>query len=170
MGELSEKQSIEINVSAEKAWEIVGPNFVNIGNWGRGIIKSWENTDAPINIEGAPAGGRFCDVGKFGEADEKILHYDADKMEITWSAVISKMPGFVKNLKNQIKVESTGDNSCRVSTNITADLSGVGGLVMGGAITKNMIKLIAGFLKDWKAYAETGEVSDAKKRELEAIA
>ena len=43
MGKLDIKASIEINASAETAWEIVGPNFINIGDWGPGINKSWNN-------------------------------------------------------------------------------------------------------------------------------
>jgi len=45
-------------------------------------------------------GGRFCDVGKFGVADERIIQYNDQDKEISWSASISKMPSFVKNLQN----------------------------------------------------------------------
>ncbi len=34
MGKLDIKESIEINTSAEKAWEIIGPKFLNIADWG----------------------------------------------------------------------------------------------------------------------------------------
>lgn len=166
MRKLDIKESIEIDTPAAKAWGIIGPNFVNIADWGRGISKSWKNDDVPSSIQGAPAGGRFCDLGKFGIADEKIVHYDEQRREISWSASISKMPGFVKNLQNELKVEEINDNTCRVSTNITADLKGIGGFLMGGMMKKNMTKLLKGFVKDWKAYAETGEVSETKKREL----
>ena len=43
MGKLDIKETIEINTSAEKAWEIIGPNFLNIADWGRGMSKSWHN-------------------------------------------------------------------------------------------------------------------------------
>ena len=166
MSKLDVKESIEIDTPAAKAWEIIGPNFVNIADWGRGVSKSWKNDEASSLIEGAPAGGRFCDVGKFGIADEKIIHYSEQRREISWSARISKMPGFVKNLQNELKVEKINEDTCRVTTNITADLKGIGGLLMGGMIKKNMRKLLKGFVKDWKTYAETGEVSETKKREM----
>lgn len=166
MKTLDIKETIVINTPADKAWDVIGPNFLNIADWGRGIKKSWNNDSAPIQIEGAPAGGRFCDLGKFGVADERILHYNSDKREITWSAQSEKLPGFLKNLKNEIVVEPINDNSSRATTNITAGLTGVGGFLMGGPISKNFTKLLKGFVKDWKTYAETGEPSDTKKREL----
>ena len=166
MSKLDIKESIEIDTPAEKAWEIIGPNFVNIGDWGRGISRSWENDDIPTSIDGAPAGGRFCDLGKFGTADEKIVHYNEQQREISWTASISKMPGFLNNLQNELKVEEVNEDTCKVTTNITAELKGLGGLFMGGMIKKNFSKLLKGFVKDWKTYAETGEVSETKKREL----
>ena len=166
MGKLDIKETIEINTSAEKAWEIIGPNFLNIADWGRGISKSWNNDAATPSFEEAPAGGRFCDLGKFGIADERILHYSNSQKEITWSAGSDKLPGFLKNLQNALKVEKIDENICKVSTNITANLTGIGGLFLGGPIKKNFGKLLKGFVKDWKTYAETGEVSEAKGREI----
>ncbi len=32
MGKLNIKESIEINTGADKAWEIIGPNFLNIAD------------------------------------------------------------------------------------------------------------------------------------------
>ena len=166
MGKLNIKETIEINTSAEKAWEIIGPNFLNIADWGRGIGKSWNNDDVTPSIEGAPAGGRFCDLGKFGIADERVLHYSSSQKEITWSAGSDKLPGFLKNLQNALNVEEIDKNLCKVSTNITADLTGIGGFFLGGPVKKNFGKLLKGFVKDWKTYAETGKVSETKAREL----
>ena len=169
MGKLDIKESIEINTSGEKAWEIIGPKFLNISEWGRGISKSWNNDSLLPTVEGAPAGGRFCDLGKFGIADERILRYNAALKEITWSAQSEKLPGFLKGLQNALKVETINENTCQVSTNITADLTGVGGLLLGGTIKNNFTKLLEGFVKDWKTYAETGSVSETKQRELDNL-
>ncbi|PCJ64874.1 MAG: hypothetical protein COA58_11410 [Bacteroidetes bacterium] len=166
MGKLDIKESIEINTTAEKAWKIIGPNFLDIAAWGPGVNKSWNNDSVSTTFEGAPAGGRFCDLGKFGKADERIVHYDQEQKEITWSAEIDKMPSFLKGLQNALKVERISENSCRVSTNITADLIGLKGVLLGIPIKNNFTKLLKVFVKDWKIYAETGEVSESKKREL----
>ena len=166
MAKLDIKESIEINAVADKAWEVIGPNFLNIADWGRGINRSWINEKTATTFEGAPAGGRFCDLGKFGIADERILHYNHANKEITWSAGSDKLPSFLKTLQNALKVEIIDDNTSRVSTNITADMTGLGGLFLGGPIRKNFTKLLKGFVKDWKVYTETGETSDTKKREM----
>ena len=166
MGKLDIKESIEIKTNADKAWDTIGPNFLNIADWGRGINKSWNNDSVPTTIEGAPAGGRFCDLGKFGIADERILHYNDLHKEITWSARSEKLPGFLVGLQNELKVVGIDENTCRVTTNITADLTGIRGFILSAPIKSNFTKLLKGFLKDWKAYSETGLVSDTKKREL----
>ena len=166
MGKLDIKESIEIKTSAEKAWEIIEPNFLNIADWGRGISKSWNNNSVPATLEGAPAGGRFCDLGKFGIVDERILHYNDVQKEITWSASSEKLPGFLVGLQNELKVVEIDENTCQVTTNITAELTGIRGLLLGVPIKINFTKLLKGFVKDWKTYAETGEVSETKKREI----
>ena len=166
MGKIDIKKSIEISASAEKAWEIIGPNFLNIADWGRGVYKSWNNESVQKAFEGAPAGGRFCDLGNFGNSDEQIVHYDQSEKEITWSAKIDKMPSFLVGLQNALKVEKIDENSCRASTNISADLTGLRGMLLGTPIKRNFTKLLKGFLTDWKTYTETGELSETKKREV----
>jgi hypothetical protein len=166
MRKVSIKESCEIKTSDEVAWGIVGPNFLQIADWARGVNKSWKNELTPITIDGAPAGGRFCDLGSFGKADEQIIHFNDSLKEISWGAKISKLPKFVTKLQNNLKVEKLNEKTCLVSSNITAELKGLMGLIMGFYMKKNFTKLIKGFLKDWKAYAETGEVSETKKREI----
>ncbi len=160
MGKLDIKESIEIKTNAEKAWEIIGPNFLSIADWGRGISKSWNNDSIPATFEGAPAGGRFCDLGKFGIADERILHYNDGQKEIIWSAGSEKLPGFLVGLQNELKVVGIDENTCRATTNITAELTGIRGLILGTLIKNNFTKLLKGFVKDWKTYSETGLVSN----------
>jgi hypothetical protein len=166
MGKLNIKKEVMINVPATVAWELVGPGFINVSNWGRGVNSSWLNESAIKNFEEAPAGGRVCDVSGFGTVKEGILHYDSQKFEISWSANSDKIPGFVSKIRNDVKVEVIDENSCRVSINITADISGVMGFLMGGVMKKNFSKVMSGFLKDLKIYAETGQISEKKKSEL----
>ena len=169
MKKLDIKESIKINTSANKAWEIIGPNFLNIADWGRGISKSWNNDSVNSTFKGAPAGGRFCDLGKFGIADERILHYNDVKKEITWSASSNKLPSFLEDLQNELRVVEIDENACRVTTNVSAELTGIKGLLLGTLIKNNFTKLLKGFVIDWKTYSESGVVSDTKKRELDKL-
>lgn len=166
MGKLSITETIEVNTNALKTWDIVGPNFINIADWARGVTKSWEDESVPKRFENAPTGGRACEVVGMGKFEEIILHYDDSTYEISWSAKGDKMPGFISNLQNALKVEVMNDTSCRIHSNLTADLGGIMGFLMGFVLKKNFTKLIKGFLSDWKTYAETGNISETKKREI----
>ncbi len=165
MGQIDVRQSAKINASADKAWEAVGPQFLNIAAWARGVERSWDN-EALAKSDGAPAGGRFCQVGAFGQVNERIVHYDHDAHEISWVATAEKIPGFVKDLRNDLKVEAIDENTCRISTHLTANATGIMGLLMGPMMRKNFTKLLRGFIEDWKAYAETGSASVVKQKEL----
>lgn len=121
------EHSVEVKTNASKAWEVVGPNFLNIADWGVGINKSWENDSIETRFDEAPVGGRFCDIAGFGTFDERIIHYDSTKHEISWSASGENLPKFISGLQNALKVEIIDDNTCQVSSNITAKLNGVGG-------------------------------------------
>lgn len=46
MGKIDIRESVEVQVEAERAREIIGPNFLSIDKWGRGISKTWENETA----------------------------------------------------------------------------------------------------------------------------
>ena len=166
MGKLDIKESIEVKTNASKAWEIVGPNFLNISAWGRGVSRSWKNDTAPQNFADAPAGGRYCDVNGFGKFDERIIHFNSGKQEISWSATGKKLPGFASELQNALNVQAIDENTCRISSNLTANLHGLRGFFLGPVLKKNFSKLIHGFLEDWKTYAETDKVSERKQKEI----
>lgn len=166
MGKIDVKQEREVACSASKAWEVIGPGFVSISSWGRGVNKSWKNEDLQTRFVEAPAGGRYCDAAGFGLVDERIVHYSSDNYEISWTASADKMPGFLTNLQNQLAVKPVDDNHCIIQSNITADLSGFMGFIMKPMFNGNFNKLLKGFLYDWKIYAETGDVSEVKKKEL----
>ena len=167
MGKVDMRRSVEVKASALKAWELIGPNFLDIADWGRGVHKSWNNEKAVRKFSDAPSGGRHCEVAGFGKVDEEILHYDAAKHEITWSASAEKLPGFISGLQNALVVEAIDDNSCRARSNITANTSGIRGFLLGPILKKNLSKVLDGFMHDWKTYAETGRISETKQRELD---
>ena len=58
MKKLDINKSARVNVSASEAWQVIGPNFLNIADWGRGINKSWNNESVVKEFDDAPAGGR----------------------------------------------------------------------------------------------------------------
>lgn len=167
MKSLTIKQSRDIDVSTDICWDIIGPNFTKIADWGSGVYKSWENESAEKKFEKAPVGGRYCDVKGFGKFDERIIKYDPENFTISWSATGEKLPSFISNLHNNIVITKKNDNACTVTSTISADMKGFMGIIMGSFIHKKFTKQINGFLNDWKAYAETGKASENKQAEID---
>lgn len=159
------KASKEAYTSAKNAWEIIGPQFLNIADWSRGIHRSWINEKVPNNIEGAPAGGRYTFLGQYGTADERIIHYDAPNMEITWSARLSFLPNFVSSIRHALKVREIDNNLCLLTNIITVEANSYAALLLKKRFENQFRDGIDKFLIDWATYAETGEVSEAKKLE-----
>ena len=166
MSRLDIKKNVEVDTNASAAWDIIGPKFIHISNWARGVSKSWDDDSVHKDFENAPTGGRHCEVSGFGRFDEKITHFDGNKHEITWEATGEKIPKFIHGLHNEIKVEELDEKHCRIVSNISADLSGVVGFLLGFFVKMNFSKTLDGFLEDWKVYAETGHVSETKKKEM----
>ena len=169
MAKLDIVNSAEINANANVVWEILGPKFLQISEWACTIKSSTNNESVTKSFEDAPAGGRFCDVKGFGVIDERIIHYSSSKREITWSAASDKIPGFVSGLKNAFSINVIDDNNCRITSNITAEASGIQGFLLGGVMKKSFNKTLAGFFKDLKIYAETGAISEGKQKELAKV-
>jgi hypothetical protein len=165
MAQLRIQKSLKIRSNASKAWEIIGPNFLTISEWGSGIRRSWNNPDLAPKFENAPAGGRFCELTDLGTFDERILHFDQDKYEITWSAEGEKLPKFIFNLKNEISIRKLDEEHCVLHSTLSANLRGIKGLLLESMLKKTFSKQIDVFLMDWQNYAETGEISPGKKRE-----
>jgi hypothetical protein len=166
MSKLDIKKTIEIKTNASKTWDVIGPNFLNISDWARGVYKSWNNESVKKIKDNAPTGGRYCDLAKFGKFDEKITHFNQEKYEITWSATGEKLPKFISGLQNAFNVEKIDEYRCKITANISANLNGVIGFLMSSVLKKNFSKTVDGLLHDLKTYAETGQVSETKQKEL----
>lgn len=166
MAKINVENTAVVNAAADRAWEIVGPTFVDIYVWGPGIYRSWKNESIEKNFPDAPAGGRFCDLGKQGIFDERIMHYDKDRFEITWSAESDKLPGFISGLRNDVRVEAIDDSSCRISSHVSANALGPIGFLLARVIQKRFAKTLPEFLTSWKLYAETGQLTESKQREM----
>jgi Polyketide cyclase / dehydrase and lipid transport len=166
---MSIKTSTKINASADRVWEVIAKDFLNISKWARDVNASYDNFSTHSKPEGAPAAGRFCEVSGFGKVDEHILHYDNKKREITWTASADKMPGFVSKLQNAWTITQIDDSSAQVSSHLSADLTGLLGTIMYPLMKLNFSKLVKGFVVDLSTYAETNTVSSVKKKQLEKL-
>lgn len=170
MSNISIKNSVTIHASADRVWEIIATEFLEISKWARDVNDSYDNPSATTVPEGAPSGGRYCEVSGFGKVDEHIIHFDKNKQEIIWTAAADKMPGFVQDLQNAWTIKQVDENTAIVSSHLTANLTGFLGTIMAPLMKLNFSKLVRGFIEDLTTYAETGKVSQTKKKQLDKLA
>ena len=166
MRQLNVTSSSTINATADRVWEVLADDFLDIALWARDVNSSGDNHSSVSVPDGAPAGGRFCDVNGLGQVDERIVHFDSGSHEITWTANSDKLPGFVSGVQNALTIDKIDDNTSRVTSNLSADLSGFLGTIMAPMMRRNFSKLVAGFLEDLDVYAGTGQISKVKQRQL----
>ncbi|MCR9152714.1 MAG: SRPBCC family protein [Croceimicrobium sp.] len=163
------KLSEVINVSADDLWEIVGPGFTDAYVWSTAIDHSEGKGEA--QFEGATCNERYCDVNAsgFDKISEKLSLYNSENRELKYRA-FDGLPGFVTLAENHWEVIDLGAGKSQIRMTITMHMKPFMGWLMGGLFQKNLDKTLNSVMEDLKIYAETGEVSDAKKKRLQKLA
>lgn len=164
MGAISISKTDTINASAERLWEILSDEFTDVGLWASGVDHSGTNAEATEVPDGAQVGGRTCEVPGFGFTDERFTRYDAANKTFSFSVDAAKIPSFFKNLESTWKVDPLGPSSAKATTEITGEATGVLGAIMSPMMKRKFARLLEQGYEDLKVYAETGEVSDAKRK------
>ncbi len=72
----------------------------------------------------------------------------------------------MKKLRVEDFIEVTAYDRSNHSHHSQTKLNGITGLPAGTLLKRNFTKQITGFLKDWKIYSETGDISDTTKSEV----
>ncbi len=157
------RKSIQINKSADHLWDVLANGFENVGEWATPIAASRSNLQAGSPLPGASTAGRACDTS-FGPLTETITAFDEDQRSFTYIAD-SGLPGFVREGGNTWKVTPLGANKAEVSMDLKMDLKGLG-KVMTPMMKVSLRKQAGQILDDLKVYAETGKVSDRKRKAL----
>ncbi len=162
-------REIEINVSAEKLWEMVGPGFVEVYKWSSNVDHAEGSGES--EFEGAVCSKRGCDlnVKGFSKISEILTKYSADSMNLAYQ-VVEGMPGFVTFAENDWTVVDLGNGKSKLVMNATFKSKGLMGMMMNGMMEKKMRQTLDTVLNDAKVYAETGEVSKAKQDRIDQLA
>ncbi|WP_306641347.1 SRPBCC family protein [Sanyastnella coralliicola] len=159
------QKEITINVSAAELWEMVGPGFVDVYKWSSNVdhAEGAGNSD----FDGAVCHERFCDVNVkgFSKISEELTYYSIPEMKLAY-AVKEGMPGFVTKAVNQWTVVPIDDHSCKLVMKAEFRSKGLMGAMMNGMMEKKMKTTLETVLNDAKVYAETGEVSEAKRERM----
>ena len=150
-------KDITINASAEKVWDILAHQFVDVGVWARSVPKS-EVNHTPPKVNGSPVGGRLCDTS-IGHISEEFTAYDEEGMTFSFKGVItSKM--FTSVISTNA-VTSIDEKTSKVTVTPAIDLTFLGKL-MSPMIRMNLNKTINGVLDDLKYFAENDKPSPEK--------
>ena len=108
--EMKFRNEIKLAVPAEEAWELVGNQFGNIGDWLVALRSS--------KLEGTLKAGayRICQTNGFGpfgktKIKEKLIEFSPENHTFTYVAV-EGIPWFIKHAQNTWTIEATSPNSC----------------------------------------------------------
>jgi len=161
------KQSEAIHVSADSLWKIVR-QFDKVGEWFSSIDHA-EGYGEP-EFEGATCSERTCYVNLKGysEVHEKLTLFDEEKRELAYEFT-GGGPGFLLFAGNHWTVVEVGPNQSILKMEARMRLKPLAGFLFGGKLQRTIEKSLPESLNELKVYAETGEVSDAKKARVKEL-
>ena len=147
-------KQIDINVPAEKAWDVL-QDIGSLDQWFSGVYES----SASGNAKGE---SRLCETD-FGQMKETMTVFDEEKMRLSYGAQGKKMPFFVKGLSNNWKVQPLSANSCRVMSRMECTISPFPFKVFPGPMMKMQFNKVLGYaLEELKYYCENGKAHPRK--------
>ena len=167
--EVKMSKSVNVNVSADKLWEIIGPGFAKAGEWSSAIDHSTSSGEG--QFEGAVCDTRSCDLSAkgFTSVDERITEYDDANQTMAFD-VYQGMPGFVTQMNSRHIITDEGDGKSKDEIQITMQMKPFMGALMGGMLKKNLSRLLDRALLDLKVFAETGKPSAEKLARMKKLA
>jgi hypothetical protein len=165
MGKLIVTTSRTMNTSRDKIWDALANQFLDISAWASGILSSKNDSTLIKKFSDAPSGGRICNIKGVGDFYEEIIKFNSEEFEIAWTAKSDKLPFFVSGLQNEFHISQSENGEVIVTSNLSANLSGLLGFVMRPLMKMNFSKTVKGFLNELALYVEKGEISKAKKKE-----
>ncbi|MEM9562392.1 MAG: SRPBCC family protein [Actinomycetota bacterium] len=155
------EKSIEVDVDAERLWEVVAHDFDRVGEWSSAVNASAANPEA-IAPEGATVGGRVCDT-TFGDIQETFVDYDESAKRFVFRA--TGLPSYITLAQNTVEVVPVAAGRSSVSLSIRMETNVVG-KVMGPMFAIKLKNTLDTFLVELKDFVERGELSNRKHKQL----
>ena len=162
---LSIEKEFIIDGTTPQVWDVLVERFEGVADWASGINSSGPNPAATTIVDGAPTGGRVCDVPGLGNVDELLVIHDPEERRFAYTVEAQKMPGFMQNLRNDWLLVPKGSQTL-VKMRLSADVIGPLGAIMKPMMRRRFEKALTGIAADLKTYVETGKVSKSKSNEL----
>lgn len=156
------KKTLRIDRNTDDVWAIVAHQFERVGEWSSAVVSSGANPEATAP-EGAHVGGRVCDVPGIGDLKETFTAYSEADRKFTFR--VTGMPSFITLAQNTVSVRPAGIDASDVSLDIRMETNTIG-KVMGPMFKIRLQSTLDTFLNELKVYAETGEISKKKQKQL----
>lgn len=153
-----------INATADHVWTLLGPGFADIGEWFSGVLTS-NAVPAQSGSSIGPVDGRVC-LTPQGELTETITEYDEAARRFAF-VIEEGLPGFVTLASNAFTVTDLGDGRSEMSFRVQIELKPVASVLMGWMFKRKVNETADQILSDFKTYAETGVVSERKRKSAE---
>ncbi|MEM9037013.1 MAG: SRPBCC family protein [Actinomycetota bacterium] len=157
----------ELDADADELFTKLTSEFTEVSSWASGIRRSEPNPKYGPVADGV-AGGRICQVDGFGSIDEQLVQYEPALRRFAYTAEAEKIPGFVKDLRNQWTIEAAPNGRSVVQLRLTAEVTGPLGAVMKPMMRRRFDRTLDIIGDDLRAYAERDTISDRKAAELGA--
>jgi hypothetical protein len=156
---------ITIEAPAAHVWDILAHRFAEVGSWATAIAAS-RAIEAGGHQSAAPVAGRACETGVAlaPHVEETIVAYD--EVGRSFSYVGDGLPAFVASARNDWRVSEIGADRCKVRAEATVVTRGPIGRVLGPLMAFQFRRTGRAFLQDLKHYAEEGQPSPRKRRQL----
>lgn len=162
-----ETTSKVINVSADSLWNIIR-QFDDVAIWSSSMDNITLHGEP--EFEGASCSSRTCEsAAGFGTVDEKMTLFSNASRELAYESS-GEGPWFLVSGKNHWSVIEISPTQSALKLNFELQLEKFPGVFLAGFLRKSIAKGIPQFFQDLKVYAETGEVSKAKRERLMKIA
>ncbi len=156
---LTIKKEIIIDASAEKAWQVLGPQFTDAYKWASTVTTSEGQWDKIGGIYS----GRICTT-PMGTLKEKVLEYSAENYLLSYS--FEGMPKMVRFAKNTWQLNSIDNNKTKLTLVMEIKVGGFMGKMMKPMMKGKMAKMINHTIEEFKYYVETGQPHSRKVKAI----
>jgi len=150
-----------IDAEAHEVWQIIGPGFGRVSDWATTVAESTLVGEG--QHDEAPFAGRACTIAEagFDRLTEDILTYEPASFRLSYRAS-SGMPSIVDKAVNTWSVSGDGRAGSVFTMDAEVDVSRRA-RVLGPFVGIYLGMFARRTSKDLKVYAETGDVSTAKR-------
>lgn len=159
-------RSFSVQASISHVWAITAQQFADVGLWASSVPTS---TARPGQImEAAPVAGRTCAVTVPGASnlEERLVRFEPENHTFAYH-VDAGVPWFVDQLISTWELAAVSANQTSVTITVTMSTTGLIGSIARPGLRWSANRTLASVEEDLIHYAETGDVSPKKSRQLQ---